>query len=709
MPIRPASELPQSLPEAAQFWYRLGYQLIPIVPTEKRPSVRFEPWLSTLSPESISDHWKTRPSDELAIVCGESIVVFDTDTEESEANLLALEERLSLPPALKVRTKKGVHHYFRVPSGVKGLKAAGFGTSSPGKIDVRFGVHSIAVTAPSRDKSIDSDHVCGPEDLTEVTQSFIDAVNDLNGVHHYEATSRPTPRSEPKTDSVSIVTVYPMDEDLILDRLRSILELIHPDTSPEIEAGRGGRGVYDRWISCLAGIFNCTMGSDQGFELADAWCAKGDLYMGTEDIRKRWKSFRTDYGQSAGFPQLLKEVLQVKPDWREMRSELEDPFTVEQWEIIPSSAHERVEPNQRRALSSTQATKDLEDTFDLPADHFLLKHSAVHHLDEMRRNASPTNSLLFPIVNNGEFTVIYAAPNAGKTLLTLFLVRQGIIEKRFSARQIFHLNFDDSSEGARLKTELAQSYGFNAIVPGYAGASVQSVKEWMEQMIEDGSAKGVVLIFDTMKKFADPMQKSEISEFTSLCRRFTMKGGTVVALAHTNKKRDESGKPIPGGTSDVIDDCDCAWILVSSDDGNSFRKAIFNRQKQRSNVPATAAFRYDGGSNLDYLQRLDTVEYVGDHTETDEDFVKTSFTHKRSSSGGQTQIDVVKDIIKATDGTKGAVLAEMHKRLELSRGKAETLLNQHTGDDPTKAHWNFRKGKNNASMYYLLEDNSLDL
>ena len=704
MPKRPSSELPQSLPEAALFWYTLGYKIIPLVPAEKRPSVTFDSWLPSLSSTAVEKRWITRPFDEIAIVCGESLVVFDADTEESEKNLLELEERLSLLPVLKVRTKKGVHHYFRVPPGLNGLRAAGFGASSPGKIDIRHGEHSIAAIAPSRDKTIESDYVCGPEDLTEVTQSFVDAVNELNGVRY----SQDFPRSEPKDVSAPLLTVFPMDEDVVLNRLQSILELIHPDTSPDIEAGRGGRGVYDRWISCLAAIFNCTMGSDQGFELADAWCAKGDLYQGTQDTLKRWRSFRTDYAHSAGFPQLLEEVLQVQPDWIERRSELEDPFTVEYWEIV-SSSYKKAEPSQSPALNSPSATKDLEDAFGLPADHFLKKHSAVHHLEEMRRNASPTDPLLSPIVVNGEFTVIYAAPNSGKTLLTLFLIRQGIIEKRFSPERIFHLNFDDSADGARVKTELAESYGFNTIVPGYGGASVESVKEWMEKMIEDGSAKGVVFIFDTMKKFADPMQKSEISEFTSLCRQFTMKGGTVVALAHTNKRKDESGKPIPGGTSDVIDDCDCAWMLVSSDDGGSFRKAIFTRYKQRSPVPATAAFRYDGGSNYDYLQRLDSVEYMGDHTEADEDFVKTSFTRTRSSSEARTQVDIVKDIIRDTGGTKGAVLDEMRKRLALSRGRAETLLNKHTGDDPTKAHWNWEKGKNNASIYFLLEDDPLSL
>ena len=690
------SNLPSTLSEASLFWFKLGYEVVPIVPKQKRPSVKLTDWLSSLSEDSIRAHWEVHPDHEIAIHCGSSIMVLDADSPESEEALHRIEREHFTPPWMSIRTAKGVHHYFRLAEGVR-VQAAGYGSEAPEKIDIRHGQNSIALIAPSTDKVVESTYICSPMKLYDVNQDFVNSIVTHNGGLVREGGAKSEDAKTVSTDLIDHESfTIPFDQELVLDRVKDILTHLDPDLG------------YSDWIKILAAVFNSTQGSDEGLELVDSWSSRGSKYPGVREVTNKWLSFRSDYDAKADFRTLLKEVQKVKPDWIERRSELADPFTPERWEIVPSS-YQKVELYQSPVPSSAQPSKVFEEAFGLPVDHFLRKHSAVHHLEEMRRNASPTDPLLFPIVVNGEFTVIYAAPNSGKTLLTLFLIRQGIIEKRFSPERIFHLNFDDSADGARVKTELAKSYGFNAIVPGYGGASVESVKDWMEKMIEDGSAKGVVFIFDTMKKFADPMQKSEISGFTSLCRQFTMKGGTVVALAHTNKRKDESGKPIPGGTSDVIDDCDCAWMLVSSDDGGSFRKAIFTRYKQRSSVPATAAFRYDGGSNYDYLQRLDSVEYMGDHTEADEDFVKTSFTRTRSSSEGRAQIDVVKDVIKATDGTKGTVLDEIRKRLGLSRGKAETLLGKHTGDDPTKAHWNWRKGKNNASIYYLLEDDSLRL
>ena len=36
-------------------------------------------------------------------------------------------------------------------------------------------------------------------------------------------------------------------------------------------------------------------------------------------------------------------------------------------------------------------------------------------------------------------------------------------------------------------------------------------------------------------------------------------------LAHTNKNRDSAGKVVFGGTSDIVDDVDCAFTLGSVD------------------------------------------------------------------------------------------------------------------------------------------------
>lgn len=52
---------------------------------------------------------------------------------------------------------------------------------------------------------------------------------------------------------------------------------------------------YDDWVRALMVIFYETRGSDEGFELADAWSSKGGKYGGTKDVRSKWRCFRHDH------------------------------------------------------------------------------------------------------------------------------------------------------------------------------------------------------------------------------------------------------------------------------------------------------------------------------------------------------------------------------------------------------------------------------
>lgn len=51
---------------------------------------------------------------------------------------------------------------------------------------------------------------------------------------------------------------------------------------------------YGDWVRVLMAIFNETHGNEEGFELADAWCSRGQKYPGSRDIRSKWNSFRID-------------------------------------------------------------------------------------------------------------------------------------------------------------------------------------------------------------------------------------------------------------------------------------------------------------------------------------------------------------------------------------------------------------------------------
>jgi hypothetical protein len=65
-----------------------------------------------------------------------------------------------------------------------------------------------------------------------------------------------------------------------LGRIAKLLEKIDPDLH------------YGDWVKVLMAIYNETNGSEDGFELADAWSSRGQKYRGSRDIRSTWNSLR---------------------------------------------------------------------------------------------------------------------------------------------------------------------------------------------------------------------------------------------------------------------------------------------------------------------------------------------------------------------------------------------------------------------------------
>jgi hypothetical protein len=135
--------------------------------------------------------------------------------------------------------------------------------------------------------------------------------------------------------------------------------------------------------------------------------------------------------------------------------------------------------------------------------------------------------------------------------------------------KLYYLNFDDTSEGLVTKLKIAEEYGFHILSDGHKGLNKNDFKEIMLSMVKKDECNGIVIIADTLKKVSDLMNKEKVSKFNDIVRSFISKGGTFVGLAHVNKKLGADGKPVYSGTSDTIDDFDCAYLLhkVSEKDG----------------------------------------------------------------------------------------------------------------------------------------------
>jgi hypothetical protein len=121
------------------------------------------------------------------------------------------------------------------------------------------------------------------------------------------------------------------------------------------------------------------------------------------------------------------------------------------------------------------------------------------------------------------------------------------------------------------------------ISEGYRGFRATDFEAVIQQLIDADQCHGVVIIIDVLKAVVDVMDKGRSSSFGKLIRRFILRGGTCIALAHTNKRRNSDGEPIYAGTSDIREDFDCAYIVYETNiDPDSQTKTILFKNQEIS-------------------------------------------------------------------------------------------------------------------------------
>jgi len=100
--------------ETAIGYLEQDWSVIPINPTSKKPYIPWKRYQQRRPTDGEVEQWfRNWPDARLAVVTGElsGIVIVDCDSEE--AHQFAIEEGLSSP--VRVKTKRGVHHYFDHP------------------------------------------------------------------------------------------------------------------------------------------------------------------------------------------------------------------------------------------------------------------------------------------------------------------------------------------------------------------------------------------------------------------------------------------------------------------------------------------------------------------------------------------------------------------------------------------------------------------
>ena len=264
----------------------------------------------------------------------------------------------------------------------------------------------------------------------------------------------------------------------------------------------------------------------------------------------------------------------------------------------------------------------------------LSKHSLLGSVSKLRELAALQKPLLGRVCLSAQFTIWFGRFGRGKSLLFYFLLIEAIQEGRIDPASVFIINADDNSAGLADKADITDDLGVNVLVPGYKGFSAAIHLDLMIEVIESGAAKDTFVVLDTLKKFVDVMDKKAIRSFNIVFRNFVMAGGTLLALAHTNKRLGADGKPVPEGAGDLNSDIDCSFILdQASKDGADEMVIKFIVEKSRGGgVALEEYYAFDPNPELTYAERLASVRRIDpeddryaamlDETSDDEDVIQ---------------------------------------------------------------------------------------
>ncbi|MFT4911614.1 MAG: hypothetical protein ACI9YM_000184 [Brevundimonas sp.] len=223
---------------------------------------------------------------------------------------------------------------------------------------------------------------------------------------------------------------------------------------------------------------------------------------------------------------------------------------------------------------------------------------------------------------------------------------------------------------------------------------VSQLVEKMVQAVEEDSARGTVIVIDTLKKFTDLMDKKRSSEFGQVCRQYVMAGGTIIALGHTRKNPKADGTAQYQGTTDILEDFDAVYIaqLRAAKSGASQRVVEFRMEKKRADSPDHVFYAYAADAGLSYEEKLVSVHAV-DPDELDDYIAIEKFSHPEVMSA-------ISTLIEAGEGEgQMALMRKAAKAATVSERVALRVLQEFTGATPGVHLWNFRTGPRGVRIY----------
>lgn len=179
--------------------------------------------------------------------------------------------------------------------------------------------------------------------------------------------------------------------------------------------------------------------------------------------------------------------------------------------------------------------------------------------DELLRqedvDAMDDAEIIYPdLIVKGHVEAVVSPANGGKTTIMIYVCEKLALE----GMEVFYINVDGSPGDLKRHFIHAKKHGYKVLAPdARQGGSIQSIHKKLHSLSTGIlPLNNTVLVFDTLKKFVQVIDKPKAAAFFKLTRALSVKGATVILLGHTNKHAGEDGQMVFEGTADLRNDVD---------------------------------------------------------------------------------------------------------------------------------------------------------
>lgn len=648
--LQPAPETP------LEVFKQLGWFLVPLPEKSKAPA---HPAWNLIDNCSVPDNWRGNVGLALAY---SGIVSIDIDhwlkaLQWLNRQGIGLERLYNEPQAIVLESGKKGHGkiFYQLPDGVQALPTQQI------KID---GECILEFRCATQDGKTVQDVIHGIH--PETGKAYRWRIPEGFDLLTYLQQMKPLPDAllqlwQSRLSAEEPKQLEHNDADISWKEIEAALECISPDCS------------RDEWIKVgmalhLAGSVDGKI--DYAFNTWNTWSKKSlAKYPSIREMQKQWNSFKVDKSSSVTLGTLF--------------------------QIAMDNGYQR--PLDASYLFSAQDKPRRKAGIGL--DAFVLNGFA----GKMEAQMIEDKFVLGRMAILGQSTLFYAKPNAGKTLLTLWLLIDAIKRNEINGSDVYYVNADDTYKGLVFKLKLAEKNGFMMLSPGHLEFKADHLPLYLDRLINEGAARGKILILDTVKKFTDLMNKEKASRFGECVRQFVSHGGTVIMLAHVNKHRGDDNEVIYTGTSDMVDDADCAYTLdtINENNLNNLRTVKFKNFKSRGDVTREAVYRYDYADCTPYHQRLESVVEIG---KEERERVEKQKRLDAILDANRLAVEAIKDCVREGITQKTTLINEAHERSGLSKKQITKALADHVGNIVFENQfWQFSIQDKNSHVYQLNE------